>query len=40
MRARMVTDAIEADDDLDEIAAYCRIFSETALYQPELTDVQ
>jgi len=38
--SRMVTDAIEADDDLDEIAAYRLIFPETALYQPELTDVQ
>lgn len=38
--SQMVTDAIEADDDLDEIAAYRLIFPETALYQPELTDVQ
>ena len=38
--SQMVTDAIEADEDLDEIAAYCRIFPETVLYQPELTDVQ
>lgn len=38
--SRMVTDAIEADDDLDEIAAYRLIFPETAPYQPELTDVQ
>lgn len=36
----MVTDAIEADDDLDEIAAYCRLFPETVLYQPELSDIQ
>ncbi len=38
--SQMVSDAIEADDDLDEIAAYRLIFPETALYQPELTDVQ
>ncbi len=38
--SRMVSDAIEADDDLDEIAAYCRIFPETVLYQPELSDKQ
>lgn len=34
--SQMVSNAIEADDDLDEIAAYCRIFPETVLYQPEL----
>ncbi len=38
--SQMVTDAIEADEDTDEIAAYCRIFPETALYQPELTDIE
>lgn len=38
--SRMVTDAIEADDDLDEIAAYCRIFPETVLYQPELAGIE
>ncbi len=38
--SQMVTDAIEADDDLDEIAAYCRIFPETVLYQPELSDIE
>ena len=38
--SQMVTDAIEKDDDLDEIAAYCRIFSETVLYQPELTGIE
>lgn len=37
--SQMVTDAIEADDDLDEIAAYCRTFPETVLYQPELTEI-
>lgn len=36
----MVTNAIEADDDTDEIAAYCRLFPETVLYQPELSDIQ
>ena len=36
----MVTDAIEAEGDLDEIAAYCRLFPETVLYQPELSDIQ
>jgi hypothetical protein len=38
--SQMVTDAIEADDDLDEIAAYCRTFPETVLYQPELTGIE
>lgn len=38
--SQMVTDAIEADDDTDEIAAYCRIFPETALYQPELAGIE
>jgi hypothetical protein len=38
--SQMVTDAIEADDDTDEIAAYCRIFPETVLYQPELLDIE
>ncbi len=38
--SQMVTDAIEADDDLDEIAAYCRLFPETVLYQPELADIE
>lgn len=38
--SQMVTDAIEADDDLDEIAAYRRIFPETVLYQPELADIK
>ncbi|MDQ3749686.1 MAG: hypothetical protein M3367_11875 [Acidobacteriota bacterium] len=37
--SQIVTDAIEADHDLDEIAAYCRIFPETVLYQPELTEI-
>jgi hypothetical protein len=38
--SQMVTDAIQADDDLDEITAYCRIFPETILYQPELNGVE
>ncbi len=38
--SQMVTDAIETDDDLDEIAAYCRIFPQTVLYQPELTGIE
>ena len=36
--SQVITDALLAGDDLDEIAAYCRIFSETVLYQPELSD--
>jgi hypothetical protein len=38
--SQMVSDAIEADDDTDEIAAYCRLFPETVLYRPELADVE
>ena len=38
--SQMVTDAIEADDDTDEITAYCRLFPETVLYQPELADIE
>lgn len=34
----LITDSLESQDDLDEIAAYCRIFPATVLYQPELTD--
>lgn len=36
--AQLITDALLAGDDLDEIAAYCRIFPETIQYQPELSD--
>ena len=36
--SQLITDALIAGDDLDEIAAYCRIFPETILYQPELSD--
>lgn len=40
--SQMIADALDAgkDEDVDEIAAYCRIFPETVLYQPELTDFQ
>lgn len=38
--SRLITDALLAGDDLDEIAAYCRLFPETILYQPELSDHQ
>ena len=36
--SRLITDALLAGDDLDEIAAYCRVFPETILYQPELSE--
>ncbi len=36
--SNMITDALDAGGDLDEIEAYCRIYPETVLYQPELTD--
>lgn len=36
--SQLITDALLAADDLDEIAAYCRIFPETILYQPEFSD--
>ena len=38
--SQMISDALEAgnDDDVDEIAAYCRLFPETVLYQPEIVD--
>ena len=40
--SQMITDALDAgkDEDVDEIAAYCRVFPETVLYQPELSDVE
>ncbi len=40
--SQMIADALDAgkDEDVDEIAAYCRIFPETVLYQPELTDIE
>ena len=35
--SQMISDALDAgeDSDIDEIAAYCRLFPETVLYQPE-----
>ncbi|MGC2236051.1 MAG: hypothetical protein WA584_07810 [Pyrinomonadaceae bacterium] len=40
MRARRVTDALTAGDDLDALSvAYCRIFPETVFYKGELSDV-
>jgi hypothetical protein len=38
----MISDALRQgkDEDVDEIAAYCRIFPETQLYQPELIDIE
>lgn len=40
--SQMIADALEAgrDEDVDEIGAYCRIFPETVLYQPEITDFE
>ena len=36
--SQMISDALDSgrDEDVDEIAAYCRVFPETILYQPEL----
>lgn len=36
--SQMISDALRSseDEDVDEIVAYCRIFPETVLYQPEL----
>ncbi len=36
--SQMITDVLEAGEDIDEITAYCRIFPETVPYQPELTE--
>lgn len=36
--SQIITDALLAGDDTDEIAAYRRIFPATVLYQPELSD--
>ena len=36
--SQMITEGLLTGNDLDEIAAYCRIFPETILYQPELSD--
>ncbi len=40
--SQIITAALDAgkDEDVDEIAAYCRIFPETILYQPEITDIE
>jgi hypothetical protein len=38
--SQMISDALDADGEADEIAAYHRIFPETVLYQPEITDLQ
>ncbi len=40
--SQMITAALceGRDEDVDEIAAYCRVFPETVLYQPELTDIE
>lgn len=31
----LISDSLESDSDLDEISAYCRIFSNTVSYKPE-----
>ena len=36
--SEMRMDALQTGDDLDEIAAYCRIFPETICYNPERLD--
>lgn len=33
--SEMITNSLQSGEDIDEISAYCRIFSETALYNPE-----
>jgi len=38
--SQMITDALEAGGDLNEIEAYCRIFPKMVLYQPEITDIE
>ncbi len=40
--SQLINDALREgkDEDVDEIAAYCRIFPETVLYQPELPDIK
>lgn len=40
--SQMISDALRQgiDADVDEIAAYCRIFPETVLYQPEIADIE
>lgn len=36
----IITVALEKGEDVDEITAYCRIYPETAPYQPEFTDTK
>ncbi len=40
--SQMLTEALDGgrDEDVDEIAVYCRIFPETNLYQPEFADIE
>ncbi len=40
--SQMISEALRSgkDEDVDEIAAYCRIFPETILYQPEITGIE
>ncbi len=40
--SQMISEALNLgkDEDVDEIAAYCRIFPETILYQPEITGIE
>lgn len=40
--SQMISDALDTgkDEDVDEIVAYCRIFPETILYQPEITGIE
>ncbi len=38
--AQMMTDALETESNIDEIKAYCQIFPETVLYQPEFTNIE
>lgn len=40
--SQIISDSLDGgeDSDIDEIAAYCRIFPETVLYQPELGDIE
>lgn len=38
--SQMITDALDAGDDFDEIAVYRLLFPETVLYQPELSGIE
>ncbi len=33
--SEMITNSLQTDEDLDESSAYCKIFPETAPYNPE-----